>query len=99
MIFTSSCSDVSHSCCIFCSADTRTKVIERVLKNRTLKWAWDDSCVFVVLSDDEEHSDQTGGGSMESASIRFYKMYSQNCSTRLSFSKLDIKPNTKQSLT
>ena len=86
-----SCSDASHSLCVFCGADTRTKAIECALQNRALKDAWDDSCVFVVLSDDEEHSGQTGRGSMESASIRFSKRYSQNCSTRLSFRKIGHK--------
>ena len=35
-----------------------------------LKWAWNDSHAFVALNDDTEHSDQTGGENLESASMQ-----------------------------
>jgi hypothetical protein len=40
-----------------------------------LKWAWNESHAFMVLSDDAKHSDQTGGGKLESA------RYSPTCYT------------------
>ena len=63
--FKSSCSDASHfdvvSFCIFCSAETSTKILGFALYNSALKWALNDSHAFMVLEDDAEHSDQTGG--------------------------------------
>jgi len=37
--------------------------------NSAFKWAWNNSHAFMVLNDDAEHSDETGGGKMECASI------------------------------
>jgi len=37
--------------------------------NSALKWAWNNLRAFVVLNDDAVHSDQTGRGKVESASI------------------------------
>jgi len=37
--------------------------------NSALKWAWNYSHAFMVLNDDAVHSDQTGTGKVESASI------------------------------
>jgi len=39
------------------------------IENSQLNWAWNDSRAFMVLNDDAEHSDQTGVGKAESASI------------------------------
>jgi len=86
-------------CCIFCSADTRTKLLGFALQNSALKWAGNDSHAFTVLNDDAEYSDQTVGGKVKSATIKFSSRSSQNCSTRLSFGRLDVKSYTKRSLT
>ena len=53
----------------------------------------------MVLNDAAEHSDQTGGGKVESASIQFSRRQPQNWFTRSSFRRLDKKSNAKQSLT
>ena len=51
----------------------------------------------MVLNDDAVHSDQTGGGKLESASIQFCRRWLQNCSTRLSLGRLDKISNANQS--
>ena len=86
-------------CCIFCSADTRTKLLGFALQNSALKWAGNDSHAFTVLNDDAEYSGHTVGGKVKSASIKFSNRSSQNCSTRLSFGRWDVKSNAKRSLT
>jgi carbon starvation protein CstA len=57
------------SLCIFCSADTGTKILRCALYNSALKWTWNSSHAFMVLNDEAAQSDQTGGGKMEPASI------------------------------
>ena len=56
---------------IFGSAYTRTKILWCALESRALKWSWIDSHACMVLSDEAVHSDQRGGGKVESASIQF----------------------------
>jgi len=41
-----------------------------VLTVSALKWAWNDSHAFVALNDGTEHSDQTGGKNLQSASMQ-----------------------------
>ena len=71
--FKSSCSATSHFdvglILYFLQCRYKNKNFMMRTVNSAFKWAWNNSHAFMVLNDDAEHSDETGGGKMECASI------------------------------